>query len=263
MKPWEQFEQRCYEYLKKLYTTKSTDFKHEGGTDSTKSDIAVIKNGKTDFYIEVKDATAQSGQFVLLPDESREKFVFSPRNRSLPNQMTNIIIEYMNKNFQRFNNAGTAGQHLNIDSAVFAKWIVEYYKNKHVKYIISYNNEYIIFPICKFEQYFNVTACYRIKKSGSREPAKKDIHDIKEIIKEHYTTAKFSQKEKKLFVDLSEKVCKDKFVCEKYIYCLSKQNSGCYEVRKLSNTYNMNVIFAIKLIKNQDKNDLEEFKSDI
>ena len=48
-----------------------------------------------------------------------------------------------------------------------------------------------------------------------------------------------------------------------YTYYLSEQNSGDYEVRRLSNTYNMNVIFSIELIKTQDENDLEEFESDL
>lgn len=263
MRPGEQFELRCYEYLKRHYKSKETDFLREGGMDSTKSDIAVIKNGKIDFYIEAKDASAQSGQFVLLPDEEKEVFVFSPRNHSKPNEMTDIIINYMNNDFQHFNNAGTAGQTLNIDMGVFADWIIEHYKEKNVKYVISCDRDYVIFPIRKFERYFNIIANYRIKKSGSGEPAKKDIPAVKQIIKSYYTTARFYQEEKKLFVDLSEKNDKDKFVMGNYTYYLSERNSDNYEVRRLSNTYNMNVIFSIELIKTQDEKDLEEFESDL
>lgn len=263
MRPGEQFELRCYEYLKKFYKTKETDFHHEGGMDSTKSDIAAIKNGRIDFYIEAKDASAQSGQFVLLPDEEREVFVFSPRNHSKPNEMTDIIIDYMNSDFERFNNAGTAGQSLDIDTGVFADWIIEHYKDKNVKYVISCDRDYVIFPIRKFEQYFNIIANYRIKKSGSGEPAKRDIPAIKQMIKDYYATAKFSQEEKKLFVDISERVHKDRFIMGDYTYYLSEQNSGDFEVRRLSNTYNMNVIFSIELVKAQDENDLEEFESDL
>lgn len=263
MRPGEQFELRCYEYLKRHYKSKETDFLREGGMDSTKSDIAVIKNGKIDFYIEAKDASAQSGQFVLLPDEEKEVFVFSPRNHSKPNEMTDIIINYMNNDFQHFNNAGTAGQTLNIDTGVFADWIIEHYKEKNVKYVISCDRDYVIFPIRKFERYFNIIANYRIKKSGSGEPAKKDIPAVKQIIKSYYTTARFYQEEKKLFVDLSEKNDKDKFVMGNYTYYLSERNSDNYEVRRLSNTYNMNVIFSIELIKTQDEKDLEEFESDL
>lgn len=263
MRPGEQFELRCYEYLKKFYKTKETDFHHEGGMDSTKSDIAAIKNGRIDFYIEAKDASAQSGQFVLLPDEEREVFVFSPRNHSKPNEMTDIIIDYMNSDFERFNNAGTAGQSLDIDTGVFADWIIEHYKDKNVKYVISCDRDYVIFPIRKFKQYFNIIANYRIKKSGSGEPAKRDIPAIKQMIKDYYATAKFSKEEKKLFVDISERVHKDRFIMGDYTYYLSEQNSGDFEVRRLSNTYNMNVIFSIELVKAQDENDLEEFESDL
>lgn len=263
MRPGEQFELRCYEYLKEFYKTKETDFYHEGVMNSTKSDIAAIKNGRIDFYIEAKDALAQSGQFVLLPDEDRKIFVFSPRNHSEPNEMTDIIIDYMNSNFHRFNNAGTAGQSLDIDTGVFSDWIIEHYKIKNVKYVISCDRNYVIFPIRKFKQYFNIIANYRIKKSGSGKPSKKYIPAVKQAIKEYYNTAKFSQEEKKLYVDISEKVCKDRFILGDYTYYLSKKNSGNYEVRRLSNTYNMNVIFSIKLIKTQDKNDLEEFESDL
>lgn len=263
MKPGEQFELHCYEYLKNVYKTNETDFHHEGGMNSTKSDIAAIKNGEIDFYIEAKDASAQSGQFVLLPNEDKKVFVFSPRNHSKPNEMTDIIINYMNHDFQRFNNAGTAGQSLDIDTDVFADWIVKHYKNKNVKYIISRNDDYVIFPIRKFGQYFSITAKYRIKKSGSGKPAKRDIPKITQTIQKYYSTAKFSQAEKKLFVTLSEKADKTRFLLGKYTYYLSKQNLDNYEIRRLSNTYNMNVIFSIDLMKSQDEKDLEEFKSNL
>lgn len=263
MKPGEEFELRCYEYLKNFYKTKETDFYHEGGMDSTKSDIAVVKNSKIAFYIEVKDASAQSGQFVLLPDKERECFVFSPRNHSKPNEMTDIIINYMNSDYQRFNNAGTAGETLNIDTGVCSNWIIEHYKNKNVKYVMSYDKDYVILPIRRFKQYFNIIANYRIKKSGSGFPAKKDISAVEQLIREYYTTAQFSQKNKKLCVNISEEVHKDRFTLGSYTYYLSERSSENYEVRRLSNTYNMNVIFSINLIKKQDNDDLDEFKSDL
>ena len=169
----------------------------------------------------------------------------------------------MNSDFHRFNNAGTAGQSLDIDTGIFADWIIEHYKDKNVKYVISCDRDYVIFPIRKFEQYFDIIANYRIKKSGSSKPAKRDIPTVKQAIKEYYPTARFSQEEKKLFVDISERVHKDRLILGKYTYYLSKQNSGDYEVRRLSNTYNMNVIFSIELIKTQDENDLKEFESDL
>ena len=57
----ENFENNCYNYLKEYYHLKNSKFEHKGGMNSTESDIAVIKNGEVDFYIEVKDSQAQSG----------------------------------------------------------------------------------------------------------------------------------------------------------------------------------------------------------
>ena len=200
MKPGEAFEIKCCEHLKKFYKNKNVEFYHEGGMDSTKSDIAVVKDGHIDFYIEAKDSLAQSGQFVLIPNEDKGVFEFSPKNHSEPNEMTDIIIDYMNQSFQKFNNAGTAGEALNIDTSVFSQWIIEHYKEKNVKYVISYGRDFVIFPIEKYSDYFDISATYRIKKSGSGEPAKKDVDIITQTINNTYKTAQFSMNGKKLFV---------------------------------------------------------------
>lgn len=263
MRRGEEFEIRCYEYLKQFYKIKNIDFSHEGGMDSTKSDIAVIKNGKIKFYIEAKDIVAQSGQFVLLPDENTETFIFSPRNKSKENEMTDIIIRYMNSDFQRFNHAGTAGKCLDIDANVFANWIIQQYKGKNVKYVISFDRDYVIFPIHKFQQYFDIQATYRVKKSGSSVPAKKDIEIIKQCVKHDYNTARFRQEQKKLYVEITETIKKEKFILGNYTYYFSKQNLKEYEIRKLSNTYHMNVIFSIKLRKTQDESDLKAFEAEL
>lgn len=193
MNPGESFEIKCYEYLKTHYATSDTHFAHQGGMDSTTSDIAVLKHNRVDFYMEAKDADAQSGQFVLLPDEDSRTFLFSPRNRSHSNEMTNIMIAYMNQDFDRYNRAGTAGEILDIDSGVFADWIVDHYRNKKVKYFISYGNDYVIFPIRQFTSYFDIIAKYRIKKSGSGDPAKRDFMTIKNRIVQLYPSASFSE----------------------------------------------------------------------
>lgn len=263
MRPGEAFETRCYEYLKHVYRARNSNFYHEGGMDSTKSDIAVIKGGKTDFFIEAKDSLAQSGQFVLIPDEATETFIFSPRNHSEPNEMTDIIIEYMNRSFHKFNSAGTAGEVLDMDTSVFSQWIMEHYKEKNVKYVISYNRDYVIFPIRKFDSYFDISATYRIKKSGSSEPAKKDIEIVKQAIRNIYPSVTFTNEDKKLFAKIAVPLTVDRFDIEKYTYYFSRQSSNIFEVRRLSNTYNMNVIFSIELKKGQDTGDLGEFESDI
>ena len=263
MKPGELFEIKCYEYLKTAYSGKKVIFQREGSMDSTKSDIAVIKNGNLDYFIEVKESLAQSGQFVLIPSEVNKKFSFSPRNRSEQNDMTKIIIGYMNQNFERFKGAGTAGKMLDIDSSVFADWIIGHYKERNVRYVISYSNDFVILPVEKFSEYFDITAKYRIKKSGSNKPSAKDVPLIKEMVANMYSDAEFISKENKLYVSFSHDIVQDKFKIGKYTYFLSKQDLGYYEIRRLSNTCNMNVIFSIRLKKSQDKNDLEKFEKDL
>ncbi|MBE6841285.1 MAG: hypothetical protein E7510_00445 [Ruminococcus sp.] len=263
MKPGELFESKCCDYLNKTYGNKTLIFKNEGGMNSTVSDIAVLKNNIVEYFIEAKDANAQSGQFVLLPNEDKKIFIFSPKNHSKQNKITDIIIKYMNKNFENFSQAGTAGQTLNLTPSIFADWIIDYYKSKNVKYVISGNTDYIIFPIRKFPSYFDITAKYRIKKSGSRAPAKRDVETIKSFLKNMYPNAKLSSEGKKLFISIQELINTDRFVIDKSTYYLSKQSSNNYEVRKLSNTYNMNVIFSIKLKCSQNKDDLKEFENDL
>lgn len=263
MRPGEEFENRCYEYLKSQYETDAVSFQHEGGMDSTKSDIAVIKNGRLSFYIEAKDTAAQSGQFVLLPDEKSKTFVFSPRNRSKINETTQIMIDYMNKDFDRFNNAGTAGKALLIDAAVFSKWIIGHYVQRGVKYVISYKNGFVIIPISKFEEYFDISATYRIKKSGSGEPAKRDMPAVKSQVQEFCKDAVFSINGKKLIVNTNADISRKMFVMGAYTYYFSDKGNNVYEIRRLSNTYNMNVIFSIKLKKTQVPEDLQAFLTEL
>ncbi len=263
MKPGEAFEIDCHNYLIQNYSKPNIIFRHNGGMDSTTSDICVIKNGCESFYIEAKDASAQSGQFVLLPDKEKRVFVFSKRNRSVPNDMTNVIINYMNLNFDRFNNAGTSGEHLDIDRNVFSNWIIGHYMARNVKYVISYYNGFIIFPIRKFADYFDISANYRIKKSGSGEPSQRDTPAVKNLISSVYPNAEFVSDGKKLFVSLNDNLSQNKFYLNDRTYLLSPRDYDYYEIKKLSNTYNMNVIFSIKSKRPQDPNDLLEFQNDL
>ena len=265
MNPGEAFEIECYKYLKEYYDGFSCYFERQGGMDSTISDIAVKKNDTILFYIEAKNSSAQSGQFVLLPDNDEKKFIFSPRNHSKPNDMTNIMIEYMNRDFELFNTAGTSGKKLDIDSEIFAEWIIGHYNERNVKYFISYNNGYVILPINKFSTYFDITAKYRIKKSGSKDPAIKDLPIIKSRIKELYPAATISRIEgDKMYIHMSSPFARDRFQLGEYTYFFSPQeDAGYYRIKRLSNTYHMNVIFSIHLKKRQDPIDLVQFESEI
>lgn len=268
MKPGEQFELEMLDYLKKNYRRDGIEFIHHDTADSTQSDIEVIINGCSEFYIEAKDTEAQSGQFVLLPDDASRRFIFSPRNKSLPNEMTELMISYMNKDYNRFNAASTAGEPLNIEPDIFTQWIIGHYREKRVKYVISKRNKILICPIEKFGEYFEVSANFRIKKSGSTEPSGKYVDAVILALKNQFNITNVYKEtingKKKLFANAPANLSKVRFDLGNYTYYLSPQaDAGHFEVKQLSNTRNKNVIFSINVKKEQVASDLEQFKSEL
>ena len=177
--------------------------------------------------------------------------------------MTDAIISYMNTDFERFNNAGTAGEKLDLDSSIFSNWIIEHYRSRNVKYIMSQKDNFVILPIRKFAIYFDVVANYRAKKSGSRTPAEKDIPIIMDLIKNTYPSTQFHLEGKKLFVTIYETIFQNRFIFEDYTFWLSPKSNNRYEIRKLSNTNNKTVIFSVELKEDQDIDDLLDFESDL
>ena len=64
-------------------------------------------------------------------------------------------------------------------------------------------------------------------------------------------------------MNIPQRISIQRFVLGNYTYYLSEQELNVYEVRRLSNTYNMNVIFSIQLRRSQDIADLREFEADL
>jgi len=165
-KTWEQFERDAVAYLQQTFGAYAT-FTLEGVSDSTSSDIYVITKTGLSFHIEAKHTPAQSGQFVLLPDEKTRSFKYSKGNKSRINPFSEKIIAHMDASFDLFLQAGTSGVPIQFDGAkqLFISWVVNYYRNKDVRYIIT--KGYRILPMGDLGKHFDVTATYRIKKSGS------------------------------------------------------------------------------------------------
>lgn len=261
MTSWQDFELECYQYLCRTYGD-VCKFNHFGKSDSTKPDIGVDTQNDS-FFIEVKKADAQSGQFVLLPNECNKTFIFSPKNKTTPNEFTDIITRFMNKDFDKFNNAGTAGEKINIDKEIFSQWIIDYYKSKNVKYVITCGHKHIIFPIEKFADYFDITASYREKKSGSGELSKKYYKDVLSKLNIKYPSIQSHIYGKKLFVNYPDNISGLCFIHDDKEIYLSDKGNGEYEVRQLSKTRNKNVIFSLSLKKEQAEEDLAVFKKHI
>lgn len=245
MKNWEKFELHCVEYLNNKFNTHAI-FEHQGASDSTKSDILVKLKSGNSFYIEAKETPAQCGQFVLIPNIETREFEYSELNKNPLNNFSRQIIEYMNKDFDGFREAGTKGKELNINNSqeIFTGWIKQMYTDKNVKLFITNNNS--ILKIEDFQDCFDITATYRIKRSGSGDVGKQKLQVVQNYINSNnYEINEFRMDNKKLFVRSVNELHNKRFIFQGDEYMFSKRGDE-YEVRKLSNTYNANVIFSIK-----------------
>lgn len=244
MAVWEDFEIDCTEYLNKSFG-KYASFIRQGGTNSTVPDILVKTNKGRAFYIDVKYCPAQCGQFVLFPDVRTKTFEYSKSNYTRVNMHAQKIMNHMNTYFEDFKEAGTRGKEIILDDGTdtLAKWIISTYKDNGVKYFIT--NDYVIVPIDDFQRHFNVSAKYRIKRSGSSDIGKSCINEIiNNIGCCGYAISETRTVGAKLFVKSQESLHNKRFIYQNNEYMFSLRNNE-YEIRKLSNTFNANVIFSI------------------
>lgn len=259
MSAWEQFEIECTEYLNNRFGAYAK-FVRQGGADSTVSDIRVETKTKEVFYIEAKHSPAQCGQFVLLPDVNSRTFTYSSQNANHINIYAQKIMEHMNTQFDDFKEAGTAGKDIIMPKGfeVFSDWIIDTYQSKGTRCFIT--NNYTIIPIEKLKDYFNVTAKYRVKRSGSSSVGKGNIPSVLSYINNNncLLVQDIRTDGNKLFVASSRELHNRRFVLGSYEYMFSLRDSA-YEVRKLSNTFNANVIFSIELKSSKEGISVDEF----
>ena len=112
--------------------------------------------------------------------------------------------------------------------------------------IISLKTDYTILPIDHFLEYFDVTAKYRIKRSGSSNVGKSKLESVKNYINSHdYIITNSRIAGDKLFMASPQQLHEQRFLLRGIEYMFSLRENE-YELRKLSNTYNANVIFSIK-----------------
>ena len=245
MSIWKDFEIQCTEYLNNKFGAYAT-FIHQGGSNSTVPDILVNTNSGNTFYIDTKHSPAQCGQFVLLPNLETKTLEYSHQNVTQFNPYTEMIITFMNEKFDEFKEAGTSGKDIDMpnSSNIFANGIIQTYKNKGVKFFIT--NDYTILPIDRFLDYFDVTAKYRIKRSGSSSVGKSKLESVKNYIISHdYIITNSRIIGDKLFVVSPQQLHEQRFLLRGIEYMFSLRENE-YELRRLSNTYNANVIFSIK-----------------
>lgn len=278
MANWEKFELECYEKLQKDYGKLVKILPH-GKSDSTKPDIEVILPNGENFFIEVKSKNAQCCQFVLFPDDKTKTFLFSERNRITKTNACKTIIDHMQKNYSHYCKPTQGGIDINVTADTLYALVDEYYSAKLVKFFMTqdYNDNYIIFPAAKFKNYFNITSCYRKKKSGSSEPSEIHIPEIEQALTDYSIKGSvgitMADKSRCFLTTDDDALHKERLICTDYTYQLkTNENSKklidphisgyIYEVRKLSNTNNPNVICQL-VLKDvcQDADDLNFFET--
>lgn len=257
MSTWEQFEIDCTRFLMEQFGEYAT-FIHQGRSDSTVPDIKVTTKKNKQFYIESKHSPAQCGQFVLLPNVETRKFEYSRLNSTEINKFSQVIINHMNNNFEEFKEAGTAGKNIEFDNCqnVFNDWIVKTYKDKGVKFFITNNN--VILPIEEFAEYFDVSAKYRIKRSGSSSVGSGNIDKVTEYLKSTFSNIELKTTYDKIFIYTNDNLHNQRFIIGRNEFMISKRENN-FEVRKLSNTFNANVIFSIELKTNKGGISIADF----
>lgn len=248
---WQETELECVNFIKRIVPNYIKVIE-EGGSDSTAPDIVLKKNNEVLFCVEVKEATSQAGQFVIIEDKNSYKF--SKLNKVCEEPCLPII-NYINQNIINYKNIGQSGISVDCDIELTKNRIVNLYLNeKNTKFFITKSkDEFLIFKTEDILNYFDISCVARRKKSGSANIPSKCICSTKETVRaffdEKNLKSRFYQDGKKLFVEVDSNLdysC-TRIECDCFTIYLSKSKSNTYELRKLSNTNNPNIIFTLKL----------------
>lgn len=246
MDKWEEFEIAWTEFLQKTYGDLAY-FERMGGSNSTKPDILVRTKRGSEFFIETKMCPAQCGQFVLIPDDKSRTFKYSEKNETPINEFAKQIMTFMDRYYDSFKNAGTAGKAIEFDDmeTVFANWVMKIYGDEDVE--IFATNDRLLVPLKDFPKFFNVTAKYRIKRSGSGHVGSVHMEEVINYINNHYSYESYRKtSDGHLFYKSKKNLHNERFDIGEHEFMFSYREDE-FEIRKLSNTYNANVIFSIRL----------------
>lgn len=271
---WEDLESKCYEHLKKEYG-RNNSVEAFGSADSTKADIAIRNSMHDSFYVEVKSEKAQCCQFVLFPNADTEHFDFSKDNKVPLSKNCEKIIAHMNATYKTYCKVGKKGIPVNVDSAILYGLVTDFYQEKNVKFFMTEGNELMIFPIDRFSEYFDIEAVYRCKTSGSSEPTQST--NTSEILQgmandqiKGELEYKFVAGKIRCFLHADKQLHGHRTPCASYTYqykdnnyskLVQRKSDYVFEVRRLSNTSNPNVICQLSLKKTyQQADDLKAFE---
>lgn len=228
----DQFEIEVTEYLNNIYGEKyNLEFEHIGGSNPTVSDILIkVKstNKSSNNYIECKMERAQAAHITL--DKKRKNGVvvgYEYHSSSSENDKANqdgvaaieVLVDYINERFKYISKShpylkfGEAyvdddadGQHefkvkddeLQDD---FNKAIIRHYRKKNVEFIASgkIGKEPKFFGLENFADNFDISATFRVLRSGSRDVSRIHVKDVMETLIKYDSEMKFFTGGKELF----------------------------------------------------------------
>jgi len=151
----------------------------------------------------------------------------------------------MNKSFDLYKEAGTRGVSIEFEnsSEIFACWVKELYKSKSAEFFIS--NGFKLFRTDDIGYAFQFSAMYRTKRSGSNDVGYGRMRGVCNYLEKRFPSLDVYDVREKLFARTDAEMHNRRFVLDGTEYMFSKRGDA-YEIRRLSNTFNANVIFSIQ-----------------
>ena len=135
--------------------------------------------------------------------------------------------------------------------------MIEHYKNKGSLFIItSYevDGSHSIIPINNIQQYFEIKATLRRKRSGTRSVPKKLIKNIITETSHHLKSNgikkyKFYEEENNLCLLMEEEIkLKNKIKYFNNYFLSETENNHKYKIKVRAKTNNINIVFSIKFL---------------
>lgn len=169
----------------------------------------------------------------------------------MPSEASLAILAAMAEDFDK--HKVPSSDELEINKELYYNRIIDYYVTyKQCSFFMTRESvdsgEFIVFPTVDFRDYFDVTACYRPKKSGSHNPNRKELLELPSMLQENnLSDYEFIKDGKYLNVKFGSDVDPaDLFILVgKYRLQFKCISPRVYRVTGLSSTKNANVIFSI------------------
>ena len=231
-----------------------------GGHNSIESDIQIFAGDGSSFFIETKMPKSQTSQFVLNVRDT--EIFFSENNFSKKNWYSLKILRFLNNKFGDIGKIQCSGpQVLDIPKKVSFGYIKRNFREKGIEFVISRdkNDNFVVIPTERLDKFFDVKCVLRRKKSGSRKLPDKYFEDFEKSVMSS-SDVQILREDNRYFVVSKEPISKG----NRYIqsigypnikYFLSQKSENTYEVRVLSNTNNINIIFSLDRKQDIDIND--------